>query len=98
MNENIVRVIDLLQKFGYEQCGSTQSYKIITAKSFPLPGAIIKGRMKFRKQCSADRATVGIKTICLYKVVNAVAQDFENYRTAEIESIEQSLAKKARDK
>ncbi len=68
-SDNQDKVIELLKQDGWQSAGNTyiDSYKIITAKSYPLAGAIITtgGKPKFEK--NGWTACVGKKTTTFYK-------------------------------
>lgn len=68
---------------GFVPAGETnvETFRVITKKSYPLPGAEIKvgGRQRFSLPDTNRFVTVGARTTCFYEVVNGKAQNFANF-------------------
>ena|SRR5689334_19041274 len=77
--------IEILVENGFIPDGHTQAetFKIITAKSYPLAGALITlgGRLRFYNSAHNLKATVGKRTVCLYDVKNGIVGNFKNFST-----------------
>lgn len=84
-------VINELLKLGYCLNGETDTntFRIITSKSYPLPGAEITtgGRQRLSYPNSSYRVTVGKRTVCFYEVDNKKAYSFNSFKTSDIELI-----------
>jgi hypothetical protein len=81
------RAVETLKKHGYEPYGSTESFKIITAKSYPLPGKIVSGRLRMWIPNTSQRVTVGPRTVCFYQVIDKKAQGWTSRKTTELAEI-----------
>ena len=80
MMENAIKEI---LEFGFQPDGHTEtnSYKIVTANSYPLPGKIVTtgGRQKFKK--GNLKITIGKRTVCMYSVKDKKAINMKNFET-----------------
>jgi len=78
-------VIEHLLAHGYEEDGKTRedTFKLVTQKSYPLPGAIVTmgGRLRFKN--GDKRVTVGKRVVCFYEIVDGQPANFNNIRTAD---------------
>lgn len=84
---NMDNAIEILVSSGFSPNGYTmqETFKIITSRSYPLAGALVKlgGRPRFTHECGL-KATVGERTVCLYDVKNKIAGNFHNFKTSEL--------------
>lgn len=84
-SSSVDKAIEILIENGFIPDGRTQSetFKIITSKSYPLAGALVTlgGRLRFSNSAHNLKATVGKRTICLYDVKNGIAGNFKNFST-----------------
>lgn len=79
------RAIEILVENGFVPDGRTQSetFKIITSRSYPLAGALVTlgGRLRFSHSTHNLKVTVGKRTVCFYDVENKIAANFKNFST-----------------
>jgi len=93
--------IESLVYLGFEDDGETRGdcFKIITRKSYPLPGAIanIPSRVRLKLPGSLWKVTVGKITTNFYTLENHEVTSFTQFRTKmlpDIVSFAESLAAK----
>jgi hypothetical protein len=93
--EKMDEVIKLLLSAGYMADGVTlsESYKVITANSYPLAGSIVTtgGRKRFSLPNTNKRVTVGKRVVCFYEKEGVEVKNFRNIKTADLESIKKEM-------
>ncbi len=90
--ESMQRVVAILAEAGYVDAGATESVMMPSAATHFVGGRAVGGRLSpGRRRLSLPgtdrRATVGARTVCLYRVAEKQATDFQTFKTSDVEAI-----------